>query len=132
MIAFHRAFEMGHERRTFDREVIVVFHGLISAFLNVLRPHPEERALRASPRMAKSSFIAHPSRRLLRKLLRMRVECAFDLRHHGLTYSARARRHPARLPSSSRTASDAGRWCASALLRWSPDSSRPHSPGSAP
>jgi transcription elongation factor GreA-like protein len=27
MIAFHRAFEMGHERRTFDRQIVIVFHG---------------------------------------------------------------------------------------------------------
>jgi len=44
--------------------------------------------------------------------------------------SARGHRHPAPLPSSSPTASGAGRWCASILLPWSPDSSRPHSPGS--
>jgi hypothetical protein len=25
-IALHRAFEMGHERGTFDRQIIVVFH----------------------------------------------------------------------------------------------------------
>jgi hypothetical protein len=25
-VAFHRAFEMGHERRTFDGQIIVVFH----------------------------------------------------------------------------------------------------------
>jgi hypothetical protein len=29
MIAFHRAFEMGHERRAFDGQVVVVFHGLV-------------------------------------------------------------------------------------------------------
>jgi hypothetical protein len=27
MIAFHRAFEMGHERWTFDGQIVVVFHG---------------------------------------------------------------------------------------------------------
>jgi hypothetical protein len=26
MITFHRAFEMGHERRTFDRQIVIVFH----------------------------------------------------------------------------------------------------------
>jgi len=29
VIAFHRAFEMGHERRTFDRQIVIVFHGLL-------------------------------------------------------------------------------------------------------
>ena len=33
MIAFHRAFEMGHERRTFDGQIVVVFHGLLFRFL---------------------------------------------------------------------------------------------------
>jgi hypothetical protein len=45
-------------------------------------------------------------------------------------YSAHARTRPRRLPSSSPTASDAGRRCASIPLRWSPDSWPPHSPGS--
>ena len=30
MIALHRAFEMGHERRALDRQIVVVFHGMIS------------------------------------------------------------------------------------------------------
>jgi hypothetical protein len=30
MIAFHRAFEMGHERRAFDRQIVIVFHGRYS------------------------------------------------------------------------------------------------------
>ena len=33
VIAFHRAFEMGHERRTFDGQIVVVFHGLLFRFL---------------------------------------------------------------------------------------------------
>ena len=49
----------------------------------------------------------------------------------AFTCSARVRRHRAPLPSSSPTASDAGRSCASALLRWSRDSSPPRSPGPA-
>jgi hypothetical protein len=28
-IAFHRAFEMSHERRTFDGQIVVIFHGLL-------------------------------------------------------------------------------------------------------
>jgi hypothetical protein len=28
VIAFQRAFQMGHERRTFDRQIVIVFHGL--------------------------------------------------------------------------------------------------------
>ena len=32
MIAFHRAFEMGHERRAFDGQIVVVFHGLFFLF----------------------------------------------------------------------------------------------------
>ncbi len=46
------------------------------------------------------------------------------------TCSAPAHRRRARLPSSFPTGSDAGRWCASALPRWSPGSSRSRSPGS--
>jgi hypothetical protein len=30
MIAFHRAFEMGDESRTLDRQIVIVFHGAIS------------------------------------------------------------------------------------------------------
>ena len=51
--------------------------------------------------------------------------------HFPPTYSTRAHKHRAPLPSSSPTASDAGRRCASILLRWFPDSSPPRSPGSA-
>ena len=81
MVAFHRAFEMGHECRALDRQIVIVFHG-ISLGLGSLR-------------------------------------C-----------SARGHRHPARLPSSSRTASGAGKWCASVLLRWFRGSWQPHNPGS--
>src|SRR6476646_3504889 len=82
MIAFHRAFEMGHERRTFDGQVVVVFHGLWSRLLEwnddlILR----SALLRASRRMAASPCVAHPSRRLLRKLLRMRCECVAPTWH---------------------------------------------------
>jgi hypothetical protein len=34
MIAFHRAFEMGHERRAFDRQIVIVFHGIRSLLFN--------------------------------------------------------------------------------------------------
>ena len=44
------------------------------------------------------------------------------------TYSARARKHRAPLPSLFPKSSDAGRWCGTVLLPWSPDSSRPQSP----
>ena len=48
-----------------------------------------------------------------------------------VTYSARARRRRAPLPSSSPTTSDAGRRCASVLLPSSPGSWRRRNPGSA-
>jgi hypothetical protein len=55
---------------------------------------------------------------------------AENTRLRSSKYSAPDHRRPAPLPSSSPTASDAGRRCASVLLPWSPDSSRPHSPES--
>src|SRR5665213_2464141 len=47
-----------------------------------------------------------------------------------VTYSTRGHKHRAPLPSSSPTVSDAGRWCASVLPQWSPNSLPPRSPES--
>src|SRR5437764_374363 len=124
MIAFHRAFEMGHERRAFDGEVVVVFHDLV---LSDWHP-PSLRGALAT----KQSMLPMPYYGLLRGVYhRARIRATRWLAMtERVTYSARDRRHPARLPSSSPTALDAGRWCASVLLLWSQGSSPPHSPGS--
>ena len=54
----------------------------------------------------------------------------FSSKSFSVTYSTRDHTHRAPLPSSSPTASDAGRWCASILLPWFPNSSPPRNPGS--
>jgi hypothetical protein len=47
MIAFHRAFEMGYERRTFDRQIFIVFHKC--SFVMLLQFDFSKRSAARSP-----------------------------------------------------------------------------------
>src|SRR3954471_14894558 len=117
MVPLHRAFEMGDEGRAFDGEVVVVLHDSLSFFLFVELLYPSSlRAQRSNPDYFRGD----------------NLDCFASLAMTAaVRCSRRAHRHPARLPSSSPTGSDAGIPCASALLPCSPNSWRPHSPGSA-